>query len=415
MFNAINPELVAEFSLNATQIGNLAACYNYTVVLCLLGVGMLLDRFSTRYLILSAMAGCVLSTFLFSQAHSLFIAEVCRLGSGITGAFVLLCCIVLASRWFPANKLARVTSVIVTMAMLGGTLAQGPLTYLVSAIGWRHAMLWNGVLGLLFLAIMFYCVEDHPEHKVLKHQPNDTQHSPSLAGLKHALSNIQNWLCGSYTCLMNLLIAILGAVWGGIYLVKVHHMTRVQASDITTMIFVGTILGSLVFGWVSDIMGRRKLPMVIGAILSLGLSLLLVTTTSLSFLTLMALFLAMGFFTSTQIITYPTIFESNPPEMTGVCESLSSTLIMSGGAIFQPLFGWMMDRHWSGTLANGLREYSTQDYQFAYWILPAAFLVSLALALCVRETYCQPYCASTCPTPDTQVPPSQESAVTQSA
>ena len=67
-------------------------------------------------------------------------AEVARLFIGIGGSFVLLSVIKLATRWFRSDQLALVTGVSVTMAMLGGFLAQTPFVILKQHIGWRHAL-----------------------------------------------------------------------------------------------------------------------------------------------------------------------------------------------------------------------------------------------------------------------------------
>ena len=60
----------------------------------------------------------------------------------------------------------------------------------------------------------------------------------------HAVSSVQNWLCGTYTSLMNLMILVMGATWGNAYLESVHHLSRTEASIATMMIYIGTIIGS---------------------------------------------------------------------------------------------------------------------------------------------------------------------------
>ena len=150
MFNSISPEMIKTFQVNASELGNFSAMYLYATTLFVFFVGVTLDRFSVRKLVLTAMASCVVFTSLFALSTSLFMAEIFRFLSGISGAYCFLSCIVLASRWFPPQKLALATGLIVTMAMIGGTLAQTPLTMLVAAVGWRHAILYDSILGALF-------------------------------------------------------------------------------------------------------------------------------------------------------------------------------------------------------------------------------------------------------------------------
>jgi len=158
---------------------------------------------------------------------------------------------------------------------------------------------------------------------------------------------------------------------------------------VSSMIFLGLIVGSPISGWISDRIGRRKLPMIIGAILTLATSLVILYDNSLNYESLMSLFLLLGLFTGTQIITYPLVIESNPSYITASSEALSATLIMSCGAIFQPLFGYILQRNWPGTMLNGVAIYSNAAYQHAALILPIAFTVSIVLACLLKETFCK--------------------------
>ncbi len=388
MFNAISPGVMKSFGLTAEQLGNLAATYLYSTVLCLFPIGILLDRFSTKKLILLAMSTCIVCTFLFSISTSLLMAQVFRFIAGGAGAFCFLSSLMLASRWFPLRKLALVTGLIVTVAMLGGVVAQTPLTLLVDHLGWRHALMVTAVLGSIFILIIYIFVEDYPSNFDKK---RESQHYALgfWISIKKALGNYQNWFCGLYTSLLNLVILLLGAVWGSSYLETVSHVSRMQASWISTMIFVGTIVGSPVMGWFSDFIGLRKLPMILGALFSLMLVLILIFTHISSFYLLMSIFFLLGFTTSTQILSYPVVAELNPQHLMGASEGIASALIMSGGAVAQPLFGWLMDLNWDGKIRDGVRMYSSHDYHLAMFILPVAFLISLVLAFLIRETHGQ--------------------------
>jgi hypothetical protein len=77
--------------------------------------------------------------------------------------------------------------------------------------------------------------------------------------------------------------------------------------------------------------------------------------------------------------------ESNPKHLTASSEALAATIIMAAGAIFQPLFGEVMDYFWDGTMHHGTAIYSAHDYQMAMWILPISFVVSTVLALFIKE------------------------------
>jgi MFS family permease len=111
----------------------------------------------------------------------------------------------------------------------------------------------------------------------------------------------------------------------------------------------------------------------------------------LSYNAWLGLFLLLGFFTSTQIISYPLIAESNANALIGSSTGLAAVIIMSGGAWGQPLFGRLLDLHWNGVKVNDLPIYTLANYHFAWMLLPIMFVVALILAVMIRETSCKVY------------------------
>lgn len=389
MFNSINPELVKTFHLSASEIGNFSAMYLYATTFFVFFVGASLDKLSVRKLVLTAMASCVILTALFAVSTTLLMAEVFRFLAGISGAYCFLSCMVLASRWIPSKQLALATGLIVTMGMIGGTFAQTPLTFIVSHIGWRNSMLLDASIGAIFFIFMYAIISDYPaDYKGHKKEQTTKEHSFSKS-IMFAASAKQNWIAGAYTSLMNLMVLVIGATWGNAYLETVHHISRTEASLATMMIYIGTIIGSPLAGWYSDRIKSRKKPMVYGAIISLALSMIIIYSHQLSATTLIVTFFALGLITSTQIISYPLIFESNPKSLTGSCESLASVLILGGGALCQYLYGILLDSRWTGAMAEGTRVYSTNNHIYAFNMIPIALAVSIVLALMIKETGCK--------------------------
>jgi len=392
MIGSLAPSLMQTFSIDATHLGNLSAAYFYSTILFLLPAGQILDRVSTRKVILTALMICVLGTFLFALAPVYWMAGVSRFFTGVGSAFCFLSCIRIASRWFANEKLALISGLVVTMAMLGGTIAQTPLTLLIHYMGnWRHAVMVDGTVGLIFWIIIFIVVKDYPPEKA------DQQHKDRAeldkfgywGAMRASYGKIRNWLCGLYTCFVNLPIFLIGGLgFGSLYLQQVKHMSALQASYPPMMIFFGTVFGSPLAGWISDLLRRRKLPMQLGAIISMGLMLCIIYMQA-SLVVYSVLFFLLGVISSTQIISYPLVAESNSRILTATSVSVVSFTTLSGGAIFPPLFGYIMDRAGDFKIVDHMHIYSASDYRQAMWIMPLAMFVALIATFFIRETYCQ--------------------------
>ncbi len=382
-FNVLNDQLRAAFQVNALQISNLSAMYFYANVLFLIPAGLLLDRISTKRLLQCALFLCILSNIFFATTDHFWVAKACRFVTGMGSTLCLLSCALLTARWFEPRKAGLIMGLVVTMAMLGGMLAQ-QITFVVHLLGsWRYALLFVAGVGLLFLLAISAFVKDYPEHYKQTYQESLLLiHGHFFKNSWMALKNRQIWTAGLYTSFINLTVLVVGALWGKDYLMSVQGMSDTQGSLIISMVFIGLIIGCPLLGFFSDRVGRRKMPMIVGGFLNLACVLVIISFI-LPFHTLMLLFLLLGILSSSQILSYPLIMESCPPHIIASSESLSATLIMGGGAVFQPLFGYILDFY------SKNHVYDAYAYRHAILILPIMFGIAILLAFFVRETYCQ--------------------------
>jgi len=391
VFGSLSVPLMKAFHLNAGQLGVLSSTYFYANALFLIPAGLLLDRYSTRAWILVAMLFCTVGTFGFALAPNAETAGVFRFIVGLGGAFCLLSCVRLTSRWFKPRQVALVIGVIVTIGMFGYWMAQGPMSMLAQWLGWRDAMILDGFVGIALTGWIALIVQSRPsgQAEIIKSESQTLRALGVWRSVKKVLSKKQNWLCGGYAALMNLPIYILGALWGSIFLQQVYHYPKTTASFISGMIFIGSIIGCPLAGWLSDRIGNRRMPMFVGAIVALGVMLTIIFDVNLSYVALCTCFFLLGLFTSTQVVSYPTVSESNAPVFTGTAISVISTTIVFSGAIMQPVSGWILNAFWKGKFCGGVHCYSLGDYQNAMIILPISFVIAIVLVFFVRETRCR--------------------------
>jgi sugar phosphate permease len=169
----------------------------------------------------------------------------------------------LATSWF-GSKSSFVMSVMITIGLLGGVVAQVPFAFLAKNLGWQKTLLIDGFIGCLIWALNYFYVEQK--------EANSIKESTSLrqffSNMKPAFLNTQVWTCGFYTGLMNLPLMIISAMIGNLYLTEQLHFSLMEASIITSMISIGTIVGSPLYGFISDFSQRKRIWMVLGSLLT---------------------------------------------------------------------------------------------------------------------------------------------------
>jgi MFS family permease len=379
MFNIMNVDLMNDFNLNATGISQLSAFYFYGNLLFLPIAGHLLDRFSTRLIILLNLLLSIPSLIAFSYTHSLGWAQLFRAISGIGSAFCFLSSVRLATRWFQGGRLSIMLGLVVSMGMLGGMAAQFPLERLLDHFGWRHSLLIGAGFGCLITGLIFYYVSDTPT-KLYCVPDKKTVPLTLFKTWWLAYTNVQNWLAGFYTSLMNLPFVLLGALGGSLALQTLAGFSRQQSSIATGLLFVGAIAGGPIVGWLSNSYITRLNLMRLGAAFSLILVTPLIYYQPLSFAMNCFLFFMLGVVTSTQILGYPLVAENNPPHIVATAVSAVSFLVISGFAVFQPLFGRLLDLG-----KHGVAIYTAADYHEGLFILPLGIMVALILTWFIRE------------------------------
>jgi hypothetical protein len=62
---------------------------------------------------------------------------------------------------------------------------------------------------------------------------------------------------------------------------------------------------------------------------------------------------------------------------------------MLGPTLLQPGIGWVLDRVWSGQALNGVRVYTTGNYQTAFLLVVGWCVLASVLISFTRDTGCR--------------------------
>jgi sugar phosphate permease len=386
-------ELMRDFAIAATMLGNLSAIYFYTYAAMQIPSGLLADAVGPRRVGTAAAVVAVAGTVLFAQADSLWLAS---LGRGLIGASVavaFVACMKLAGHWFPANRFATVTGMSLLIGNLGGVLAGVPLSEAVAGVGWRAAMLASAGVTLLLAAVVWWWVRDDPSDRgYASHAHPEALNNSGMSprrSLKLVVSERDTWLLFFAGGLIAAPVLTFAGLWGVPYLVQVHGLERSHAAVFTTTMLLGFAAGGPLLGALSDRIGRRKLPYLGAALVhALGWVLFLLVD-GLSATALYLLFAAIGFSAGGLIIGFAFAREVNHPGAAGTVGGVVNMAVLGFAAIQQSAMGWILDRNWQGAVIEGARVYDAAAYHAAFLWLAFSAVGAVAFVALTRETYCR--------------------------
>ena len=386
--SVMTENLMSAFSIGAGKLGLMASFYYYSYAIMQVPAGLLHDRFGPRRLIAFSALLCAIGAFFFGSTTAFAPAAMGRFLMGIGSAFAFIGVLVVAARWFDRRYFALLVGIGQFLAAIGALGGELPLAYAVDHLGWRASMLLLALIGGVVALLAIFVIRNYPPGVVPHHKREDGLRL--IEKIKEILTHKQTYAIGAYAfCAWGPVLAI-AALWGVPFLIALHGIENTQAAFAISMLWIGVAISSPFWGWVSDHLGRRNLPLQICSVIGLVTSILLIYVPSVPFWGTCVVLFLIGVAGAGQIVTFALVRENNRPSMTGAAVGLNNMAVVAGGALFQPLVGWLLYLFWDGSSCTGVPVYTLGNYQMALAIVPACFLAALLISIFyIRETFCK--------------------------
>lgn len=382
-------ELMRDFAVTSQTLGILSGIYFYSYAAMQLPGGLLMDYFGPHRLLTIATVVCAVSTIAFGMTNSFLMACLARLMIGFGSAFAAVGTMKLAANWFPAQRFAFLTGLMVTIGMMGAIGGEAPLALMVDNFDWRNSMLIMGVIGLFLAVLIIVIAKDAPENHTVTPHPVEAEEEKLLSSIVALITNKQLWLVAFYGGLMYMSTPVFGGLWGVPFLMTKLGVSKPVAANLVSLIFIGWAVASPLWGIFSTRIGRRKPPMYIGCVGAFVCSSLFIYTPTHSLFVMELLLFLFGVFSAGFLPAFSVAKELCNRKYVATGLSFMNMMNMIGIALAQPLIGFILDRTWQGHMNGTVRVYPIEAYHSALSILPIALLVALIILPKLKETYCQ--------------------------
>jgi MFS family permease len=388
-------ELMGSFGIGAKDLGSLSAFYFYAYVLMQIPTGMLIDSLGARKLLICCSIATAVGTLLFAVTSSFTVACAGRTIVGGSTAAAWLVILKLATHWFPSRRFAMLSGLGLLIGNIGALTAQVPLRLLVEHFNWRTVVLASAAVILLVAILAWIFVHNDPSLRgYLSYAPQQLQvrTKTSLgqlgAGFRRIFTFRNTWLIFFAQGGLAGPIMTFTGLWGPPYLKVRFAIPSTTAAAVCSVMIVCWAGASPIFGALSDKIGRRKPLYVAGCLVAAAgwATMFYVTSLSLPVFITCAALTSMA--SGAVILGFAYGKESVPVQYLGTVSGAINIGNMIGPTLLQPGIGRILEQHWTGTIANGVRVYGVEAFQAAFLLSVGWTLLSCVLSALTRETGC---------------------------
>ncbi len=386
----LTPTLMQLFHCDALTIGAFSGFFYYPYIAMQIPVGLMMDVYSPKKIMVFSILTCLLSTLLFATMTTINMGYLSRFIMGFGASFAFVGSLRIAALWFQPKQFAFLAGVSQSMGMLGAMIGQGPIGIVYQWFGWR-LVIWAMVVVFFLIALLMMYLFKMPQ--------TTTSSTPAKikpwSAILTILNNKQTW----YNCLFIGLVygptACFGEQWGASFLSQHQGISIDAAGQETGLMFIGIAIGCPLMGWLSDYIQRRLIIMqigVLGCLISLSLIIYgselpghwVFDTTNYGLL-----LFVYGIANSCIVASYAFASEINPPHLTGIALGITNMACVILGALMIPLVGFVLDATSSSAMLQSMPSFSSKGYQIAFAALPIGLALAFLVSLLQKETYCR--------------------------
>lgn len=371
--SVLRPELKLLHNIGEAGFGFLVALYYWAYVPLQLPAGFFMDLWGPRKVLTSASLLCAAGTYFF-VSDNLLIAEIGRFLVGFGSAFAYVGVLKLSNLWLPKKLFAFMAGFCSTLGMLGAMGGQCIIPKLSAIMNWQTALYISAVIGLV-LALVLWLVIKNYEYK-----------PPILSIKKHSLwqelleimKYKDLWLNGVIGCLMFAALSVFAETWSVSFFIA-SGLSEQLAVTASSMVFLGFGVGAPIWGILSDVIFSRKIPLMLGSIIS-AILIFIILYIPMSSLWLNIYMFLFGLFVSAEVLIFAAINDVCHEEISATAVGCVNMLVMVGGLALQPGVGVILDN-----LAYRYSFPEIMNFRIALALLPVGLILSAILSAFLKN------------------------------
>ncbi|GAB3072097.1 MFS transporter [Nocardioides zeae] len=390
-------EAADRFGISATQLGGFVVLQLAVYAVLQVPVGLLVDRFGPRVVLLVGVALMSVGQLVFAFADSYLLAVVARVLVGAGDASTFVCVLRVIVAWFRPRRVPLITQLAGPTGQVGTIAAAVPMAWALHTWGWERTYLAAAGLGIALAIVVLLVVRDEPGRRTVRgsSQPWRAVASGLRASWAVRETRLGFWVHFS----QHFSSTLLALVWGYPYFVLAHGVSATTAGTLITVMIVAVISAGPLVGWLVGARPDLRIPVALGSIALVAVvwAVVLVWPGGAPTWVLVPFVVVVGATGPVAMIGFDLVRTAHPPERLGS----ASGLVNQGGFVASLLVifavGLLLDLQTDGSSTDfsAAAFRVAMSVQYVLWGLAAVQILRLSRARSVPSLLASPLERST--------------------
>lgn len=370
----VQSELMAHFQVDATAFGIFAAAYYMGYAGMQIPVAIMVEKFGPKFMIAGSALLCAMACWLMIWADSWPLAIFSRFLIGVGSVVGFLGTTKIISDWFAPEHHAKMIGFSFSFGLIGAVYGGKPITLMVQQTNWQEVLMLLGLTAgvIAILAILFVKIPKKNQAKNIATKKNSLKKD-----LITLFSSKPLMILAIANFLMVGSLEGFADVWGTNYLVMTLGIAKADASQLTSYIFMGMILGAPLLSYFADkTHSHVTMTGLCGLIMAALMGSLILFFPYFNLLMVKVVLFTVGMLSTYQVLVFVVGERLVPKYLSNIAIATLNCINMFGGSFFHSTIGLLIDYFWNGQLdAGGQPIYDIQAYSTGLLIIPFTALV----------------------------------------
>lgn len=369
--------LAAErFEIRATELATFTALQLLVYAGMQVPVGVFLDRFGPRALLITGAAAMAAGQLAFAFADTYPAALLARAVVGAGDAMVFISVMRLVVVWFLVKQAPVVTQLTGQLGQLGSVAAAAPLAVALQELGWTRTFAGISVLGLVLLVAVAVAVKDSPYRSA---GPVRIKLAALTRSVRLVWGNPGTRLGMWSHFTSQFSVTVFTLLWGYPFLVAGQGLSPTTAGTLLMLMTAVVLVAGLVLGRAVARFPYYRSYLVLGVVTSIAVVwavvLLWPGRSPLWLLVVLVCVIAVG--GPTSMVGFDQARTFIPVEALGRANGVVNVGGFVAALLLMALIGVVLDvREPSGTAAYGLDDFRVaMSMQYVFWVIGAVQVI----------------------------------------